>query len=464
MTAGAIQNLTYFAGMTNRIDFGTMVVVLPWYDPVVICEQISVLDNMLQGRKLTIGLGRGAGAREFDSFRTPMGESRGRFMESLQILRKAWRNEFFSHEGDYFTIPETTIRPRPRTPGLIDNLIVAWISPETLRIAAEADLGMLFTNQKSWKEYRADLHEFNGIRAEQGWSPRQPTVVVNMVCTATAEEGRERMLRHITEAQDSVERHYHFSDSAHFKKAGGYEFYELFEKTLKTKSLEEIGEFNTRPQAFGTPEECLSKLQYIQRMTSAGEIVAQPPLRRHAGRPGRGQPASLRRVRPAGAPGHGKPPSTTRPTRNRSKSAPRRPTACPAPDPCAPSISPPKRSGTPRATSRTSSAARVTAISPSPAGSRARSVPATATPGPPRSTSATRAAARCGPRTAPSPSSPAAFVVHPVGELHEYRNGPRRTLPFRVRHGGDPAPRIKEWPSNPNWTPTAEDLGYYPPD
>ena len=292
MTAGAIQNLTYFAGMTNRIDFGTMVVVLPWYDPVVICEQISVLDNMLQGRKLTIGLGRGAGAREFDSFRTPMGESRGRFMESLQILRKAWRNEFFSHEGDYFTIPETTIRPRPRTPGLIDNLIVAWISPETLRIAAEADLGMLFTNQKSWKEYRADLHEFNGIRAEQGWSPRQPTVVVNMVCTATAEEGRERMLRHITEAQDSVERHYHFSDSAHFKKAGGYEFYELFEKTLKTKSLEEIGEFNTRPQAFGTPEECLSKLQYIQRMTSAGEIVLNP---RFGGMPAAQAEDSLRR-------------------------------------------------------------------------------------------------------------------------------------------------------------------------
>lgn len=299
MTGGAIQNLTYFAGMTNRIDFGTMVVVLPWYDPIVICEQISVLDNMLQGRKLTIGLGRGAGAREFDSFRSPMGESRGRFMESLEILRKAWRNEFFSHEGDYFTIPETTIRPRPRTPGLIDNLIVAWISPETLRIAAEADLGMLFTNQKSWKEYRADLHEFNAIRAERGWSPRQPTVVVNMVCTATADEGRERMLRHTTEAQDSIERHYHFSDSAHFKKAGGYEFYEQFEQTLKTKSLEEIGEFNTRPQAFGTPEECLSKLQYIQRMTSAEEIVLNP---RFGGMPAVQAEDSMRRFAEAALP------------------------------------------------------------------------------------------------------------------------------------------------------------------
>ena len=273
MTAGALQNLTYFAGMTKRIDFGTMVVVLPWYDPIVICEQLSVLDNMLQGRKLTLGLGRGAGAREFDAFRVPMGESRGRFMESLEILRKAWRNEFFSHEGDHFTIPETTIRPRPRTPELVDNMKVAWISPETLRIAAEAGLGMLFTNQKSWKDYRADLHEFNAIRGEQGWTPRQPTVVVNMVCAATKDEAWERILRHTTEAQDSVERHYHFSDSAHFKKAGGYEYYEQFEATLAKKSAQELGEFNARPQAYGTPEECLSKLQYIQRMTSADEIV-----------------------------------------------------------------------------------------------------------------------------------------------------------------------------------------------
>ena len=116
MTAGAMQNLTYFAGKTERIDFGTMVIVLPWYDPVMISEQIAVLDNMLQGRQLTLGLGRGAAKREFEAFRSPMGESRDRFMESLEVVRKALTQEFFSHEGDFYSIPETTIRPRPRNP------------------------------------------------------------------------------------------------------------------------------------------------------------------------------------------------------------------------------------------------------------------------------------------------------------------------------------------------------------
>ena len=30
---------------------------------------------------------------------------------------------------------------------------------------------------------------------------------------------------------------------------------------------------------------------------------------------------------------------------------------------------------------------------------------------------------------------PGAFVVHPPGEVHEYANGPQRTLLFRVRYG-----------------------------
>jgi hypothetical protein len=32
---------------------------------------------------------------------------------------------------------------------------------------------------------------------------------------------------------------------------------------------------------------------------------------------------------------------------------------------------------------------------------------------------------------------PGTFVVHPRGELHEYANGPQRTLLFRVRYGDE---------------------------
>jgi len=56
---------------------------------------------------------------------------------------------------------------------------------------------------------------------------------------------------------------------------------------------------------------------------------------------------------------------------------------------------------------------------------------------------------------------PGTFVIHPRGELHEYANGPVRTLLFRVRYGREMSGRTKEWPSNPNWTARPEDLEYF---
>lgn len=57
--------------------------------------------------------------------------------------------------------------------------------------------------------------------------------------------------------------------------------------------------------------------------------------------------------------------------------------------------------------------------------------------------------------------APGAFVVHPPGELHEYENGPQRSLLFRVRFGTDMAARIREWRGNPAWRPLPEDAAYF---
>ncbi len=274
MTGGAIQHLTYFAGRTERIDFGTMVVVLPWYDPVVVAEQVSVLDNLLQGRRLTLGLGRGAAKREFDAYRIPMDESRDRFAESVDILRMALSQEWFSYQGRFYQIPETTIRPRPRNPrALVDGMRVAWTSPETLPIAANAGLGMLMTNQKNWQEYREDVRDFNAVRAGHGWPAIQPTVVVNAACFDSEAEAWQTMLRHAVEAQISVQRHYGFDDVDRFRATKGYEQYAQFGELLKRKTPQEIGEHHARPQAWGTPDQVFDKLVHIQRMTSAEEIV-----------------------------------------------------------------------------------------------------------------------------------------------------------------------------------------------
>ena len=57
--------------------------------------------------------------------------------------------------------------------------------------------------------------------------------------------------------------------------------------------------------------------------------------------------------------------------------------------------------------------------------------------------------------------APGAFVVHPPGEVHEYENGPARTLLFRVRYGRDMRSRHVDWRGHPEWKQSAEDAAYF---
>jgi quercetin dioxygenase-like cupin family protein len=56
---------------------------------------------------------------------------------------------------------------------------------------------------------------------------------------------------------------------------------------------------------------------------------------------------------------------------------------------------------------------------------------------------------------------PGSFVVHPAGELHEYINGPQRTLLFRVRYGADMKAHHFDWRGNPAWKQSDGDKAYF---
>ncbi len=271
--------LAYLAGRT-KLDIGTMVIVLPWHDPLQTAEHITMLDNLLEGRRLTIGFGRGAGKREFSALRVPMNESRERFLEALEIVRKALTNERFSHDGEFYQIPETTVRPRPRSADLLDRMYCAWGSPETLPIAAEAGLNMLVIPQASWETYADQMRQFNGIRARHGWEPVQPIIVSNVFCDEDPDEARKLAVHHITEYYETVTWHYRFQELDD----PSYKYYKQMAAgikhvadTAKLKTPEEyLGnafDWVHGSVVCGTPDQCVEKLTEVQEMTGASEVV-----------------------------------------------------------------------------------------------------------------------------------------------------------------------------------------------
>ncbi|MGH7803699.1 MAG: LLM class flavin-dependent oxidoreductase, partial [Candidatus Binatia bacterium] len=109
MCPDVLQLLTWFARRTKSIQVGSMVVVLPWHDPIRVAEQVSVLDHMSDGR-VVLGIGRGLGRVEFEGFRVPMGESRDRFIESAKIITRSLDDGVLEGDGPFYRIPRTLLR------------------------------------------------------------------------------------------------------------------------------------------------------------------------------------------------------------------------------------------------------------------------------------------------------------------------------------------------------------------
>ena len=112
MCPDVLQFLSYAAGRTREILLGSMVVVLPWHDPMRVAEQVAMLDN-LSGGRLILGLGRGLGRVEFDGFRVDMADSRPMFIESAKMLIEGLETGTCEFDGEHVKQPRREIRPRP---------------------------------------------------------------------------------------------------------------------------------------------------------------------------------------------------------------------------------------------------------------------------------------------------------------------------------------------------------------
>src|SRR2546422_582041 len=155
MCPDVLQFLTYMAGHTQRAQIGSMVVVLPWHDPMRAAEEISMLDNISDGR-LILGLGRGAGKVEFDGFRMAMDESRPRFVECAEMILTGLETGYCEYDGTYVKQPRAAIRPAPFK-SFRGRTYAAAVSPDSLPIMARLGIGILIIPPKSWHEGAKEL-------------------------------------------------------------------------------------------------------------------------------------------------------------------------------------------------------------------------------------------------------------------------------------------------------------------
>ena len=271
MCPDVLQFLSYYAGRTNRIQLGSMVVVLPWHDPIRVAEQVSVVDHYSNGRVI-LGLGRGVARIEFDGFRVPLGESRERFIEYATMILEGLERSYLEYDGKYVKQPRRDIRPKPFK-SFKGRTYAAAISPESSRIMAKLGIGILIIPQKPWEAVAQELTEYRTVFKQVNGGEALPTIAAGWVfCDSNADRAHEMATRYIGGYWKTALRHYEMA-ADHFGKAKGYEYYEQMAKSLSALGADASVDYFLNLQVWGTPDQCLEKIDQIRRRVNADHFT-----------------------------------------------------------------------------------------------------------------------------------------------------------------------------------------------
>jgi alkanesulfonate monooxygenase SsuD/methylene tetrahydromethanopterin reductase-like flavin-dependent oxidoreductase (luciferase family) len=174
-----LMALAGIATRTTRVSLGTDIVVLPFYHPVRVAEDMAMLD-LISGGRAIFGAAIGYRPPEFELYDIQLEDRGARYVEMLKIIRALWTQEQVDYKGRFFNI-KGCIEPRPAHP--IPIWLGGWGELSLKRAATlgdawvpgpTANLEKLLSAQK---QYHAFLSEA-GKRPEDTSSPLTREVVI----------------------------------------------------------------------------------------------------------------------------------------------------------------------------------------------------------------------------------------------------------------------------------------------
>lgn len=265
MMPDVVDFLSFVGGACRKVKLGTMVVVLPWNDPMRVAEKMSMLDCMSDGRAI-FGIGRGLARVEFDGFQVDMNTSRERFVESAEMVLTGLEQGYCEYEGKHIKQPRARIRPEPFK-SFKNRTYAAAVSAESSQIMAKLGIGILVIPQKPWEVHAQELKDYNDLFLQMhGRAAPRPLVAGWVMCDKDAGRAEEHARQYIAGYWRSVVKHYEMN-SNHFASIKGYEYYTNLNATLEQMGIDGMAQFFMDLQVWGTPEQCYEKIKDIHSRT-----------------------------------------------------------------------------------------------------------------------------------------------------------------------------------------------------
>src|SRR6201985_1892788 len=111
--------------------------LLPVHQPLRLAEELAMIDCLSKGRLIS-GFARGI-PREYQVHNVPLAESRARFEEAFDIITRAWTEEVFHYEGQFWNYKDVALWPRPVQRPHTPICIPVVGSKESIEFAAKND-------------------------------------------------------------------------------------------------------------------------------------------------------------------------------------------------------------------------------------------------------------------------------------------------------------------------------------
>ncbi len=264
---------TAIAQKTERIRLGIAVNLLPLWHPIRSAEDAATVDLLSNGR-LEFGVGRGGIPLHFAGFNVSRGEGRERFEEALEIIRRAWTAESFSHRGKFYDVPETSVVPKPlQKPH--PPIRVAANSPETAVFAGNRRYPMLVASVTN------PLPRMVGqvARYREAWAGADAVDTVG----ASTPDISTMFFVHPGEGLSAVQKDIEPSLDHYFQSvkemgatvdatsgAESYRYMKDVRETLASLTFEIV----TRDMAvFGSPEACIERITALREQLGMQELL-----------------------------------------------------------------------------------------------------------------------------------------------------------------------------------------------
>lgn len=147
---------------TSSLNFVTNVYQANLRDPLTVAKQVSTA-SVISGGRVACGVAVGWMKEQYDMVRTDFSSRGRRLDESIEVLKKCWTGDYFSHAGEFFDVPEAIMAPAPTAD------IPVWIGgdhPRALIRAADNDGWLGFPMDK--QDILETLATFQARREENG--------------------------------------------------------------------------------------------------------------------------------------------------------------------------------------------------------------------------------------------------------------------------------------------------------